>query len=204
MAGSGSAPQQQGLRLMDLHDAVLSLIVSKLGIERRTLMLGAPPAAFATPAPAACLPPVWSPLPPARRPTGCTPWHCPPARAVCKRLRELAEAAVHSRQLPGQSVMDAVELARPGDCLHLRPGFYKEALLLRKPLHLTCDGGEARILSPARFAVMVTARGALLERLVLKSHQVRRGGGGCCGCLAVAAAAPPRRVPCADSTSRAA
>lgn len=47
-----------------------------------------------------------------------------------------------------------------------------QALLLKKPVHLLCDAGEARILSPARFAVMVAARGCLLEGLVLKSHQI--------------------------------
>lgn len=96
--------------------------------------------------------------------------------AVCKRLKSLAEAAVHSYQQRGQSVMDAVELAQPGDTVHLLPQRFKEALLLRKPLHLTCDGGRASILSPARFAIMVTAGGCLLENLVIKSHQVGRQG----------------------------
>ncbi|KAL4445841.1 hypothetical protein ABPG77_009040 [Micractinium sp. CCAP 211/92] len=91
---------------------------------------------------------------------------------VCKRLRDLARRVVHSRQLPGMSVQDAVEAAEPGDTVHLLPGFYKEALLLKKPLHLTCDAGRARILSPARFAIMATGRGCLLENLVLKSHQI--------------------------------
>lgn len=91
---------------------------------------------------------------------------------VCKRLRDLAQGLVHSHQLPGMSVQDAIEAAEPGDTVHLLPGFYKEALLLKKPLHLTCDDGRARILSPARFAIMATGRGCLLENLVLKSHQI--------------------------------
>jgi len=122
--------QQQRLSLLDLDDACLSIVVSKLGLTRRTVM------------------------------------------TMCKRLKSLAEAAVHSYQQEGQSVMDAVELAQPGDTLHLLPARFKEALLLRKPLHLTCDGGRASILSPARFAVMVTAGGCVLENLVIKSHQV--------------------------------
>ncbi|KAI7844341.1 hypothetical protein COHA_002139 [Chlorella ohadii] len=129
-------PQQQRhqrLSLLDLDDACLSIIVSKLGLTRRTVM------------------------------------------TVSKRLKSLAEAAVHSYQQEGQSVMDAVELAQPGDTLHLLPVRFKEALLLRKPLHLTCDSGRASILSPARFAVMVTAGGCVLENLVFKSHQIDEG-----------------------------
>lgn len=93
---------------------------------------------------------------------------------VCRRLRDLAQGLVHSHQLPGMSVQDAIEAAEPGDTVHLLPGFYKEALLLKQPLHLTCDSGpgEARILSPARFAIMALGRGCLLENLVLKSHQI--------------------------------
>lgn len=45
---------------------------------------------------------------------------------VCKRLRGLAERAVHERQRPGESVMDAVERAAPGSTVHLLPGNYKE------------------------------------------------------------------------------
>lgn len=64
-------------------------------------------------------------------------------------------------------------------CLnHLPACLLQEALLLRKALHLTCDEGQARILSPARFAVMCNASGCLLENLVLKSHQVGSGRGG--------------------------
>ncbi|PSC67871.1 hypothetical protein C2E20_8525 [Micractinium conductrix] len=90
---------------------------------------------------------------------------------VCKRLRDLAVGAVHSHQLAGQSVQDAIEAAQEGDTVHLLPGFYKEALLIKKRLHLTCDGA-VRILSPARFAVMCASAGCLLENVTLKSHQI--------------------------------
>lgn len=72
--------------------------------------------------------------------------------------------------------------------MHLLPARFKEALLLRKPLHLTCDGGRASVLSPARFAIMVTAGGCLLENLVIKSHQVWGGG-------ALGSAGTPHLVP---------
>ena len=212
------------LNLLQLDDGVLANVVTQLAVAdplaRRTLMLGVgwegegaahacmlPPAAMA----AAC--------------RQCRQRQCssaPCCAAVCTRLRGLAQAAVHSYQRPGQSIMDAVDLAAPGDTLHLLPGYYKasgadvsglplchapasfpvamwctmrrmsavlmeqphacamlqEALLLRKALHLTCDEGQARILSPARFAIMCNAGGCLLENLVLKSHQVGCGGTG--------------------------
>ena len=65
-----------------------------------------------------------------------------------------------------------------------------EALLLRKALHLTCDEGQARILSPARFAIMCNAGGCLLENLVLKSHQVGVGSAAWGGCQLVAPTPP--------------
>lgn len=207
------------MQLLDLDDGCLAQVVSKLGLARRTLM------------------------------------------CVCKRLRDIAQNAVHSHQAEGQSVMDAVELAQPGDTVHLLPGYYKarggagraacspggvafrgaasprvgthlrpglpcnaallqEALLLKKPLHLTCDGGVARILSPARFAVFVAGSGCCLENLVLKSHQVgcglegqklagppsqpqfaRLGGGRVVGeCPTVGELPSPKTTPCCTPT----
>lgn len=151
--------KKQKLMLLDLDDAVLSYVVSKLGVQRRTIMTGARRPWF-------CF---------VRRPFACARPDLAalaPRAAVCRRLRELAQASVHTYQVAGQSVMDAIEVAQPGDTVHLLPGCYKEALLIRKPLHLTCDGGRARILSPARFTVFVAGSGCLLENLVLKSHQV--------------------------------
>eukprot|EP00887_Chlorella_sp_A99_P000962 scaffold5.g962.t1 len=97
------------------------------------------------------------------------------ATVVCKRFRDLAAASCHFYQQDGQTLQDVVELARAGDTCHLLPGFYKESLLVRKPLHLTCAAGaRARLASPARFAVFANAP-VLLERMVLKSHSPLEG-----------------------------
>lgn len=76
------------------------------------------------------------------------------------------------RQWPRQHAASQ-DSARPA------PPPLQEALLLKKPLHLTCDGGgQARICSPARYAMMVAGRGCLLENLVLKAHQASAALGG--------------------------
>lgn len=110
-------PQQQPqLSLLDLDDACLSIIVSKLGLTRRTVMTGE-----------RCTAPTVRSRRHHRRPVAfepaCScaavdPCSCHGALlyltnpAVCKRLKLLAEAAVHTHQQPGQSVMDVVELAQ--------------------------------------------------------------------------------------------
>lgn len=90
-------------QLLDLDDAALVCIIRKLGLARRTVMAGV--AQCNTHCAAAATPPPAAPAPIARlllrRPA-----------AVCKRLKDLAQDMVHSYQQPGQTVMDAIELAQ--------------------------------------------------------------------------------------------
>lgn len=79
-------------------------------------------------------------------------------------------APTHAWAPPPFPLQDCIELAQPGDTVHLLPGHYKESLLVRKPLHLTCDAGVAHVASPGRFAVCADAP-CLLENLALKSHR---------------------------------
>lgn len=139
---SETAPQVT--QLMDLHDGVLQHIVKRLGVDRRTVMLGeccgmlpicvsASPTVLCTRARSIycvqgcmftlAIKVLTAVLLGASCSHNSLPVALPPA--VCKRLRDLARRVVHSRQLPGMSVQDAIEAAEPGDTVHLLPGFYK-------------------------------------------------------------------------------